>query len=655
MKLKVKLSILFSFVYIFCLVNSAVSQVVVEKSKDKITIAGKPYYVHIVKKGETVYSISRAYGISEIELTRDNPSALYGVQENQSLKIPIVDPLVTNAVTRDETKFIYHKLGPGDTIYSLSKKYDVSEDQIISSNPKLDIYSLPVGTEIAIPKKQLMADQKKFENQTDTFFFYKVAKGESLSSISRKYGVTVKELRRENSGLIFPKVNDYIRIPKTNQAEIAVANVNKADTTKIAAMDELEITTEKPVSFTSLKKLNGSINVALLLPFYLNENSKRTDIDSSQFVKGKRIYKYVTRPAQWVFGPSKNFIEMYEGILLAVDTLRSLGLNVTLNTWDITSDSLALKQLIESGKLREMDLIIGPVYSANLNIMASYAKQYKIPVVSPVPLKNNSVLTGNPTLYMVNPSLEAAQELMALKIRDYSDYNLVFIHADSAKTDPDVSNFKDDIFTELRFKMPYEEIRFREFMFYSRSAFDNDSINRLEHALSSDKKNLVIVASEDAPVMSETITNLDALSKQFDITILGYPAMRGLENTDPKYFYDNEIMLYTPFWINFQKTAIKQFIKDFYIKYHTEPVETSFAWQGYDLAYYFMSGIAIHGKDFQNKVSSHYPELLETGYDFKRKNPGDGFENRNLFLIKYTKEMDIDVISEKFPSLGRIH
>jgi ABC-type branched-subunit amino acid transport system substrate-binding protein len=343
---------------------------------------------------------------------------------------------------------------------------------------------------------------------------------------------------------------------------------------------------------------------------------------------------------------------MYEGILLAIDTLRSLGLNVTINTWDITSDSLALKQLIASDKLREMDLIIGPVYSGNLSIMASYANKYGIPVVSPVPLKNNSVLAGKSTLFMVNPSLEVAQEALALKIRDYSDFNLVFIHADSAQTDPYVSNFKDAIFRDLRFKMPYEEIRFREFMFYSRSAFDNDSINRLGHALSSDKKNLVIVASEDGPVMSETITNLDALSKQFDITILGYPAMRGLENTDPKYFYDNEIMLYTPFWINFQKDNIKHFIKNFYIKFHTEPIETSFAWQGYDLAYYFISGIAIHGKDFQNKVTVHFPELLETRYDFKRKNPEDGFENRNLFLIKYTKTMDIDVLGDKFPALG---
>jgi LysM repeat protein/ABC-type branched-subunit amino acid transport system substrate-binding protein len=625
MKLKVWSAILLSVVLLFYCIDQVESQVVVEQSKDKVTISGKPYYIHNVKKGETVYSISKAYGISEIELTRENPSALYGVNENQSLKIPVAESIAT-IVARDETKYIYHKLGPGDTIYSLSKKYDVSEDQIIAGNPQINIYNLSVGTEIAIPKKQLMVNQQSFENQDTSFSFHKVEKGESLSSISRKYGVSVKELRKENRGIIFPKVNEWLRIPRTNLPEEVISATTKADTMKVVVTEESEIISGKPVPFTSINKLTGSVNVALLLPFYLDYNSKRTEID---------------------YGRSIDFIEMYEGILLAVDTLKSLGLSINLYPFDIQSDSLLLKQLLSTEKLKEMDLIIGPVYSNNLAIMASYAKNYGIPVVSPVPLKNNSVLVNNSNIFMVNPSLEAAQETLAAKISDYYNYNLVFIHADSAKTDPDVNYFKDAILRELRYKVPYEEIRFREFMFYRRSAFDNDSINRLGHALSTERKNLVIIASEDASVMSETITNIDALSKQFDISILGYPAMRDLKNTDPKYFFDNEIMLYTPFWIDLRKENVKQFVKDFRLRFYTEPAETSFGWQAYDLAYFFISGIAIHGKDFQDQVSMHNPELLQVRYNFMRKSFNEGYENRNLYLIKYTKEMDISVIDEK--------
>ena len=65
------------------------SQVVVEKSKDKVVISGVTYYVHQVKKGETVYSISKAYGITVEELTKENPPAVYGINTGQTLRIPV--------------------------------------------------------------------------------------------------------------------------------------------------------------------------------------------------------------------------------------------------------------------------------------------------------------------------------------------------------------------------------------------------------------------------------------------------------------------------------------------------------------------------------------------------------------------------------------
>ena len=52
------------------------SQVVVERSKDKVVISGVTYYIHQVKKGETAYSISKAYGITVEELTKENPPAV---------------------------------------------------------------------------------------------------------------------------------------------------------------------------------------------------------------------------------------------------------------------------------------------------------------------------------------------------------------------------------------------------------------------------------------------------------------------------------------------------------------------------------------------------------------------------------------------------
>jgi len=240
-----------------------------------------------------------------------------------------------------------------------------------------------------------------------------------------------------------------------------------------------------------------------------------------------------------------------------------------------------------------MDLIIGPVYSHNLSAVASYARDLAIPVVSPVTLMNNSALSDNPTLFMTNSSLEIAQKALAKKISEYYDHNFVFIHSDTAGIDEDVKRFKNMIFAELSFKLPYEEIKFKELPFYSRSMFDNDSINRLSHALSGQSKNVIIIASEDPPMISETISEIHGLSRKFDIKVFGYPVIRDIDNLSQKELFDMDIMVYYPYWIDYSKEDVKQFNSDFRQKFLTEPLEKSYAWQGYDITYFFLSGMAI--------------------------------------------------------------
>jgi LysM repeat protein len=639
--------------------NCLFSQVVVERSKDKVIISGVPYYIHQVKKGETSYSISKAYGITVEELTKENPPAVYGINTGQTLRIPVKPvsqvPLAEQANGKsihDDSKFVYHILKPGETIYFLSRTYDVSENEIIKSNPGIDITKLSVGAEIAIPRKVFMTTRQKFDEpeiqagqeQETGYIYHKVLNGESLSSIAETYGMTVRELRKINRDLRFPQVGDYVRVPGVKTPE-KVETVSVPQDTAAPVIVAPLIRRERTTLITPVTELKGTLNVAVLLPFYLKENASRTEIDSSKSVKGKKLTKIV-RGDDWIYPWSLDFLEMYEGILLAADTLRALGLNINMYAFDIKSDSIELTRVIRSGKLEGMDLIIGPVYSNNLSIVAAYAKSLGIPVVSPVPLYDNSVLGSNPELFLANSSLEIAQRALAKKISEYQDNNFVFIHADTTGVDPAVKRFKNLIISELSAKVPYEEIKFKEFLFYNRSMFDNDSINRLSHALSDQSKNIVIIASEYAPVISETMIDVHSLSRRFDVRVFGYPVLRDLDNLDPKYFFDLDLMIYSPSWIDYSKMDVKKFNNSFRLKFLTEPTEKSYAWQGYDLAYFFLSGLSLHGKEFIQHPEMHHPDLLQTDYDFVRKSSGDGFENLNLFLVRYTKDYEVRLVEE---------
>ncbi len=645
--------ILFLLLLIFIHCTPGWTQVAVERSKDKVVIAGDSYYIHPVRKGETIYSIARTYGITTSDLARENPSVTEGLKEGQSLRIParLVSTTSMPEVSqvkqkpKDDSRFLYHKLQPGETIYFLSKKYSVSENEIVQSNPDIDINKLPLGYEIAIPRKSFMNQKQNFTVQETRPYYHKVVKGETLSSIARRYRIPLRELRRENRDVRFPQVGDSLRIPgKVTAIEKPVEAIVSDSVPEIPG-DEVKYL-ERPSEYTPVSNLSGSLNVAVLLPFYLNENTRRNEIDSSRIIKGKRVYTEISMQGDWIYPGSLGFIEMYEGILLAADTLRSLGMNINLHVFDIRSDTVEITRLLRSGRLERMDLIIGPVYSTNLLKVANYAGQLGIPVVSPVQLYTNSVLANNPSLFLASSSLAVAQDRIAGKVAEYFDHNIVFIHSDTSVANPDVSGFRNKILAGLSSRMPVEEISFREMIFYSRSAFGADSVNRLSHTLTENRGNVVIIASEDAPVMIETVQDIHNLSKKFDIKVIGYPEIRQLVNIDPKFLFELGLMIYSPYWIDYSSPDVKQFCSDFLSKFHTQPSEISYAWEGYDIAYYFLSGLAIHGKEFVLHPEIHNPDLLYTGFDFKRRSIYEGFENQKLFLIRYTNNYELELVKD---------
>jgi LysM repeat protein len=664
--------------------SHAWSQVVVERSKEKAVIEGVAYYIHHVSKGETVYSISRAYGISTEELVKENPSAAGGINMDQVLRIPVrpVSPLPevkkNTQAEHDDARFIYHALRAGETVYSLSKTYNVTVTEIINSNPGIDITKLSVGLEIAIPRRAPETEQhkltepsagigetvkktadertkavapltvqekpkavaKQMQPQEKGYFYHKVEEGESLSSIARHYGLTVREIRKANRNLRFPQVGDYVRVPGEKKPE-EIVKPPVSDT--LLKLEENPVTYYgRPAGFTPVNNLSGTLNVAVMLPFYLAENSNREEGDSVK-VKGKYVPKITKRNEDWIYPRSLDFLEMYEGILLAADTLRSMGLSINLHAFDIGGDSAQLIRIIRTGKLMDMDLIIGPVYSSNLAIVADYAKEAKIPVVSPVPLFDNAVLDNNPELFLASSTLDVAQHAIARELAQYYDNKFIFIHTDSISVQEDAMKFRSMILTELGRKILPEEIRFRDFLYYSKAMFDNDSINRLSNVLSDTSGNIVVIASEDPPVISEIIIDVHSLSKRYNVRIFGYPVMRDLNNLDPKYFFDLDQLIYTPYWIDYSKNNVMRFNTAFRQKFLTEPVEKSYAWQGYDIAYYFLSGLALFGKEFVRHPEIHRPELLATDFDFLKKTEDDGFENHHLFLIRYTKDYEVQL------------
>jgi LysM repeat protein len=160
------------------------------------TINGKIFIIHKVGEKETLYGISRRYGVTVNQVLEFNKTADAGLEIGQLLKVPYVPrPKIPKGAT-------VHKVAEKETLFSISRQYNVGIDEIKQWNSLPD-HSLAVGQELiikstntipGIPRPQVEPVEMKSVRTVHT-----VAEKETLFSISRQYGATVDQLKTWNN------------------------------------------------------------------------------------------------------------------------------------------------------------------------------------------------------------------------------------------------------------------------------------------------------------------------------------------------------------------------------------------------------------------------------------------------------------------------
>ena len=158
------------------------------------TINGKTFVIHQVDARETLYGISKRYNSPIPGILEFNPSADGGLDVGQILKIPY-DPK-SKAVTSQGTTV--HRVASKETLYSISKQYNVSVDDIKAWNNLKD-NSLSQGQELIIRKGSVsnVANVTSIE-QKSIKGVHTVVAGETLFAVSRQFGVSVDDLIKWN-------------------------------------------------------------------------------------------------------------------------------------------------------------------------------------------------------------------------------------------------------------------------------------------------------------------------------------------------------------------------------------------------------------------------------------------------------------------------
>ncbi|PKP37022.1 MAG: hypothetical protein CVT98_06660 [Bacteroidetes bacterium HGW-Bacteroidetes-15] len=611
------------------------ANITISRSTDKVKIEGKYYYIHIVGKGETLYSISKAYNVTQIEIAMENPDIYLGLQIDQALKIPIKDQQILSS--DEDENFIYHIVRRKETLFGLARKYQIAMQDIIAVNPEIE-EGLRANQVVLIPKKQIESLGDSSPHESERFIYHEVKPREGFYAISKKYGVSEEIIKRFNVDLVKDgiKLGTVLKIPRstidTTYKEDVVA------TKHFSMVDPTELISPNVICDTFVyNKWRDKFNIALLLPF--TQSSDELSADDIDETLTERQDQNQSQQAAKIAPQTANFLDFYQGALMAIDSLKQIGLSVNLNVYNTDKNSAKAKELTLDPGVSNANLIIGPAYQECLKPIAEFALQERIPMVSPLS-PNNFLLDRNPYLFQVNPSFLSQLDEFTKMIDLCSGQNIVLVHEGDSTNLAMLNSFKEMLSKRIAECPMSGLIHFKE-VSYKAGSPAPDVQEQISHSLVFDRDNFILVPSNNEVFVSDLLGNLHTLSTifKYPISVYGFPRWQKFRNVQVDYYYQLQLTLFTPFYIDYNSGKVKSFITKYRDAFRSEPSQYSF--QGFDVVFYFLSAMKNYGVDFQHCLSNHSNSLLQSNYLFEKVNSLGGYENRSVYLIRYTKDFDI--------------
>lgn len=538
---------------------------------------------HVVKKGETVYSISRQYNIPLDMIYAAYPNAKYGIKAGETIIIQQSPETVSD-------KFLYYVVKPGDTLYSLSKKYNTSIEDILSANPAVSEKNFKIGDTIRIAinsNSRRIHTELVEEERLASVESYKVRKNDTWSSISQKTGVDEETLKEANEDTQKLKKNAVVNIPVVEVVQV-----------------EKEVQTEDPRELTSegIQEMYDSIH----------------NVDSEQIQLNEvRIAALLDEPS------SNKDLDFSRGFLVAIDELKNSPYKINFKIIDGRGSANSVTASLDDF---EPNLIVATADKNFPAFLADYGNTNHIEVVNVFDVKNE-LYEDNPSMVQLLPPSSYFNQQLADRLYDeYSNRKIIIVG----------TNDSNDGIAEILLPK-YQEYDRTEVPVSGLSEIDiNESDPYLVYAFPSKK--------EEVADILQAVDTMREKHPLASITLIGRPSWVTLHEIFGDRFAEAEIVIPSRVWFDPESSIGSKFSSRFSDMFGGVPVKSfpNFAASGYDVAKYFIPSTARNGGDFNRGFAGSDESAVQAEIRLERVNNWGGFINPISYLLKYRHGCFID-------------
>ena len=540
---------------------------------------------HKVKKNESLESLTKKYELTENEIIFYNPLIQkIGLKKRMILKIPIYNN--QNLVTKsvDSNEYKIHEVRSKETKWRLAYENQTTIKVIDSLNPEI-INGLKIGQKIRLPISKV---KLKVPEKDSAYNYYKVLPKEGYYRIEKKLGVNQFVLDSLNPNIKNTGIKEgmILKVPLKNSGEMIVKNDLLID--RINLIDS--------VSKTSKVKL------ALFLPFKAND----IILDSLEQTKSLLIDRNLHTIS----------LDFLRGTKFAIQTASNNGISVDLTVFDTQNDILIINDLLKSNDLSKFNVIVGPLITSNFDFLTSNRGLINIPKISPLSI-NDVYLRKN--VYQSIPRKDFLRNKMIkyLEKKLDSTQNILLV-ADS-------TNRK--IEDELKKKFPYSLIL--------RPEKEDYLLPELVDSLLLDSvPNKVILESESFPLIASVISQMNAQNNS-NRNVQLYTTYRG--NAYETENISNKVMgginfTYPTFYKKLPPENLTDFQDDYIDLYGKLPNKEST--RAYDLILDVILRIAFREK-LKKSIDIGETQYIENRF-FYDKTENESYTNRAFYILQHS-------------------
>jgi ABC-type branched-subunit amino acid transport system substrate-binding protein len=315
-------------------------------------------------------------------------------------------------------------------------------------------------------------------------------------------------------------------------------------------------------------------------------------------------------------------IDFYQGFKMGLDSVahQKGSINFKLNVIDSQDDPAKLAAIANRDDVKASDLIIGPIFPSGIKQFSIYAKNRKMPMVSPLAASDPANF-NNSFLVSFNSSLDQHAFKAAEFVKtDLHPKKVILIRSGQADEYKYAVPFKKGM-DSLAKGIPFTEIGIK--------AVGYPNIYK---SLSPIGLNVIVLPATDRIFLLTILPELEKLKANYQIAVIGHP---GWEKAN--FLNNNQLELLntyitSSYQIDYKSSRVANFLKYYRAKYSLEPSE--YAFKGFDIGYYLGNLMNKYGKDYFTEFKNLNADGIHSNFRFL-KDDRYGYYNVGLMVMKY--------------------